>query len=53
MQITNNKYNTLYTNVEQEIRIQEMLGHSLQTTTAKEHIQQIIREIVSQQNNSL
>jgi hypothetical protein len=53
MQITNDEYDTLYTNVEREMRIREMLGHSLRTTTAKEHIRQITREIVSRQNDSL
>ena len=53
MQLTGEEYDSLYTDVEREMRRREMLCRSLRTTTAKEHIRQMTKAIVSRQNRPL
>lgn len=53
MQLTDEEYDTLYTNIEREIKKREILYQSLRTTTAKKHIQEITKAMFSQQNNAL
>ncbi|KAH6245933.1 hypothetical protein HBI40_244710 [Parastagonospora nodorum] len=51
--LTSDEYETLYAEVEREIRERAILCQSLQTTTAKEHIRQIARVVASRQNSPL
>ncbi|KAH6322866.1 hypothetical protein HBI37_231380 [Parastagonospora nodorum] len=53
MTLTSDKYETLYAEVEREMRERAILCQSLRTTTAKEHIRQIARVVASRQNSSL
>ncbi|KAH5662719.1 hypothetical protein HBI44_244860 [Parastagonospora nodorum] len=51
--LTSDEYETLYAEVEREMREQAILCQSLRTTTAKEHIRQIARVVASRQNSPL
>ncbi|KAH6113028.1 hypothetical protein HBI69_134630 [Parastagonospora nodorum] len=51
--LTSNEYETLYAEVEREIRERAILCQSLRTTTAKEHIRQIARVVALRQNSPL
>ncbi|KAH4130975.1 hypothetical protein HBH47_017070 [Parastagonospora nodorum] len=53
MTLTSDEYETLYAEVEREIRERAILCQSLRTTTAKEHIRQIARVVASRQNSPL
>ncbi|KAH6533025.1 hypothetical protein HBI81_082340 [Parastagonospora nodorum] len=53
MILTSDEYETLYAEVEREMRERAILCQSLRTTTAKEHIRQIARVVASRQNSPL
>ncbi|OAK93362.1 hypothetical protein IQ06DRAFT_105058 [Phaeosphaeriaceae sp. SRC1lsM3a] len=53
MQLSCHQYDSLYFEVEREMKSREMFGQSLRTTTAREHIRQIAMNIVAQRNNAL
>ncbi|KAH6101236.1 hypothetical protein HBI64_254540 [Parastagonospora nodorum] len=53
MTLTSDEYETLYAEVEREMRERAILCQSLRTTTAKEHIRQIARVVALRQNSLL
>ncbi|KAH5993911.1 hypothetical protein HBI83_248400 [Parastagonospora nodorum] len=53
MTLTSDEYETLYAEVEREMRERAILYQSLRTTTAKEHIRQIARVVALRQNSPL
>ncbi|KAH6289483.1 hypothetical protein HBI39_209010 [Parastagonospora nodorum] len=53
MTLISDEYETLYAEVEREMRERAILCQSLRTTTAKEHIRQIARVVASRQNSLL